>query len=240
MAFLYTTDAAFTGPKIASLPLAVHDLPVSGYKRRYLAKNLQLANGATVSTWPDMVAGGAALDPVPTYGAAPTAATVSGIPAVTFNGTTQGLKTSAVMNQPHTLVIVAKLQDTGVTGLRIIAGGQNGSDPAAENAVLGTSGTAPNKILYLQGGSTINGPAADQSWHVFIGVFNGASSVLAVDGTEVTGNTGTARRDILTLGYHRTGLWTNVAVTEVALYDKALTAGERTSTVNALRAQYGI
>ncbi|TVU61561.1 LamG domain-containing protein [Paenarthrobacter nitroguajacolicus] len=240
MAFLYTTEAAFTGPKITSLPLAVHDLPVSGYKRRYLAKNLQLTDGAAVNAWPDMVAGGAALETVPTYGAAPTAATVGTIKAVSFNGTTQGLKTSAVMNQPHTLVIVAKLQDSGVTGIRIIAGGRLGSDTAVENAVLGTSGTAPSKILFLEGGSTVNGPAADQAWHVFIGVFNGASSVLSVDGTEVSGNTGTARRDILTLGYHRAGQWTNMAVAEVALYDKALSAGERTSTVNALRAQYGL
>jgi hypothetical protein len=240
LAVLYTTDVTFSGPNISGLPIAIHDLPVAGYKRRFLAKSLQLADGATVNKWPDLVAGGASLDPVPTYGLAPYAGTVDGIQSVTFNGTTQGLKTSAVMNQPHTLVMVAKLRDAGITGLRIMAGGRLGADIAVESATLGTSGNAGSKNYFLEGGTSFAGPTADTAWHVFIGVFNGASSVLAVDGTETTGNTGTARRDILTLAYHRAGQWTNMAVAEVALYDKALTAGERTSTVTALRAQYGL
>lgn len=94
-----------------------------------------------------------------------------------------GLSTHA---QPYTFIAVG--ERTGrFTSAQTITATDDGSHPSRINWA------ASANTFHMEGASTISATATDSVWHVFLGMFNGASpnSVLAIDGVETTGGVGT-------------------------------------------------
>lgn len=160
----------------------------------YLASSLALADGATVSTWPDSSGNGRTLSPAAwkvnnaVYAAA--SATFGGAPSVVFN---QSAFVSAAFakSQALTLIQVATMTTVGSQGLGASASGR----PKIYRA-------SPNGELRMNAGSTLQiANTALASPHLVVAKFNGASSTGQQDGgTAVVGAAGSGTVDLITLG----------------------------------------
>jgi hypothetical protein len=126
-----------------------------------------------------------------------------------------------------TQVIVAKITSTNTAAIM-------GSSP---NANIGRYTTT----WFMSGGTLLAGTTADTTgWHIFIGVFNGASSVFRVDGTEAAGNAGANTMQQVRLFSGDNASFTKGSIREAALYNRALTGPERTALHAHLAAKYGL
>lgn len=104
--------------------------------------------------------------------------------AVTSATTTTIVSASNFTPATGVLTIAAMAERVSGTGNYVLE--QNGT---GGNRLRSTNGTA-NQWGSANSGGTIVATANDAVAHAFVGVFNGASSVLAVDGTETTGTNG--------------------------------------------------
>lgn len=229
----YVAPLQFTGANASTLPQIVTDLVVAGATRRFVAKSVNQAIGTTVPSWSDIAGSGTAI--VPVSSTAPTLSTVGGIRSVLFNGTSDGLQQSVSMNQGHSLVLVANIVTPNTTGTTTLSGSY--VTAGVDAARIQTSLTA----MYANAGTamTIAGQNVT-GWRVIVASFNGASTVVNINGTEYTGNAGTLPRAVFTLGFERGSLFANVAVAEAALYPTALGSSDRAALVNQLRSIYAI
>lgn len=111
-------------------------------------------------------------------------------------GAPRRLMTGLNRAQPHTLVALLRPRNEGYTAISSVLGA---------STVTGVRGsvyiTADGKWA-MNAGNTISLSAAIKGgkWQVLTAVFNGANSVLRVDGEEITGNAGTEVADRLILG----------------------------------------
>lgn len=224
----------FTGAAAAAFPILLHPLPVAGAVRRFVARAAGVPVGGTVTTWKDSAGSGTALSTASS--AAPTLATVGGVRAVQFDGTSQGLQQTVALTNPHSLVLVMNIvvpQTTGITtpsGSFLSAGVDLGQLQTSTTDLYVNAGTA----LKVGTGLNVTG------WRVIVISFNGGSTVVNINGTEYTGNAGTLPRAVFSLGFQRGASWSNLAVAEAILYQSALDATQRAALVTQLRADYGI
>lgn len=162
----------------SSIPL------LTGSSREWNARSH--AVGGTVAPWPDL-RGGASL--INAGGSAqPTVMEESGSKFVRFDGVDDLVAdTSFVGTQPHTRVVRFRW---------VVA-------PSGSKTVVGSTGTgtagntfgtvsASNNYQANAGTPLVASPAIapDTGWHTAIIVFNGATSVLSIDGVETVGNAG--------------------------------------------------
>jgi hypothetical protein len=90
-------------------------------------------------------------------------------------------------------------------------------------------------------GGSITGPNMDTSFHTCTTLWNGASSVLRIDGAETTGNPGTPSLSKLTLGIRGdlASLPLGGDLGEVIFYTGALSAGDMVLVEAYLKARWG-
>lgn len=136
----------------------------------------------------------------------------SGIPTVVFDGVDDYLLSASIttLTQENTYFAVATLSDAS-TGTRTLIDGDS-----ARNAIRQTTTS-----YAIFAGSAISAGSVDTSQHVWSALFNGANSVLRVDGVStVTGNPGVAGLDMVVVGAESDGSnpWIG-KISEIIVYD---------------------
>jgi hypothetical protein len=116
---------------------------------------------------------------------------LNSLPCMIFTTSKSLYAAAFTVAQPLTYSIV--LSRTTVTFGNVF-GGATGA-----NAVLGEVNTA--NTLFFYAGGQVNCTAADNAAHAIQAVFNGASSVANVDGTQTSGNSGGDGFGGITVGY---------------------------------------
>lgn len=198
---------------------------------RWAARDLELADGTAVTSWPVME--GSATGAGFTIAGSPTHRIDGVVEYVETDGVDDALSYVSPRSQPSTTILVAKT--FALTSGLTLFGSTSGS------TALSTVGiTSGNFVAYA--GANIVGPAADYGWHVFSVVYNGASSVLRIDGVQVaTGNPGTNTSGGIRHGGNSTlSAFSRVGVSESIHYTGAKTAGELAAIEAALMGAYGI
>jgi hypothetical protein len=191
--------------------------------------NLNTWNDSSTTTTNDLIA--------PSILAFPTYQTSAGFPTVRFAGAANEYlfhQTTPAVSQPWSVVAVAKCTD--ITGARVIAGSSNSASQS--HIQINTSGFPGLRAPTTQSG--VN--AKNGAFHVFVGIFNGASSKLWVDGTqEVAADPGSNGLAGLKVGADFTGSGRFVGdIAEVIFYQGALSNTDRDALETYLGAKYGI
>jgi hypothetical protein len=148
---------------------------------------------------------------------------------ILFNGTSHLLKTAAfTLNQPCTRYLRVK-PVTWTNGRYIFDGN------LINRGVLFQTGVTPSVSLYAGAAAAPNTALTLGAWHSVAAVFNGATSVLQIDGTTTTGNAGASNPGGLTLGASPSStLWSNVEVAEEIAYNVAHTPAQRAAVIKYL------
>lgn len=189
------------------------------------------ADGALVTTWVDQSAAGNNLTAANT----PTAknSIQNGKRVVRFNGTANRMGKAFTLAQPCTIAIVAAYGNAWTSGNNALCAGNSTAGQLYRSAATG---------INLNAGSAFSASLATQtSWHIYVAVVNGASSVIAIDNVETTGNAGATAVGGFTLGANGAG--GNLAacdISEAIVFSNALSSGNRTSLYNALKTRWGL
>ncbi len=157
--------------------------PVSGYLGWWDASQISASDGSALSSWSDLSGNGYDLTQ-PTSGDQPTfyestwAYLINGLPAVSFNGTSDFMFNTSFPNQaqPLTIFTVCLWSGTG-SAVQMIFGGDTSGNTCLvwqESGVTTQGG----------GGSHYSGPGVLHAAQILVDQFNGASSLLGVAGTE--------------------------------------------------------
>ena len=153
---------------------------------------LGLSNGAAVSNWPDEIGTADLVQATETK--QPAYAATGGAnskPAIDPDGGDWLRVTyTPSIAQPVTVVVVGAMS-TSASG-ELIDGAVE--DTGYINYISSGGGT-----FRMYAGAYITGPTGNTSPHLFMAYYNGASSVLGVDGSETSGNAGTAARNGVTV-----------------------------------------
>ncbi len=157
-------------------------------------------------------------------------------PSLLFDGSAHYMNCSAfTLNQPETIYLVGK-QVTWTNADYFIDGNTN------DSMVLYQLGSTPTITLYA--GAT--GPSSTSMLigekHVACSVFNGAASTIQVDSNAAaTGDASTRNGGGLTLASRATpGLYANIQVYEVLIYNVAHDAATRANVIRALMSKHGV
>lgn len=189
-----------------------------------LSKLTGLADGQSIASLPDLSGQGhLGLNGTPANQPLFKQGIQNGLPAMLFNGTSSYLVAAALnLSQPLTLWAIAKyVSFTAASNVMVDA-------TPTDVTLYSTSG---GNWAFYAGSSAITQGAHDTNWHIHLGVFNGASSVRALDGAEITGNPGSAGITDFYVGGLTGGNWGNVYIAEVGVHSGALSSANR----NALR-----
>lgn len=189
----------------------------------WFRKNTGISSAANaVSAWADQSGNGR--DLIQATGA--NQPTVQGDGTILFDGTSDFLKTAAfTLNQPDTIYLRMK-QVTWIAQDAIFDGNTLSSGAVYQNSIT------PNVRQFAGLDSTENGAMAVNTWASMAAVFNGASSVLQIDGTTVTGNAGAGNKGGFTLGAASDGTRpSNIQVAEVIIYNVAHDATTRAQVI---------
>ena len=206
------------------------------------------ADGAAVSTWPD--ASGNGNNFLSTYGSPPTyvASGANGKPIVRFLADAFHVLdcNPFLLNQPDTIIIVAKKPNTATSGVLVDNSLSDNThrhflNIAPNSGFFGASAyiNPVNFASYIVLEDTINHQGA---FHVFVGIFNGVSSSLLVDGTlTASGDIGSASLNSLRMQCDRAGSeLSEIDMAEVLIYDHALSTTDRQNLEAYLGTKYGI
>lgn len=159
-------------------------------------------------------------------------------PCLSYDGTTMRLfaPVAATYNQPFTIALIVNA-DVGVT-----ATGSPFSDGYVNGIFTNTVTVSVPNYYALAHGSPVGIPTVSGNWYSVIGVFNGASSVLRVNGTEAAGNSGAPGGDPFSPGVAIGGdgtYWFKGKIEEAVLMQGALGSGDRALLETQRRAFYG-
>lgn len=221
---------AVTGVKGSTGPVQP---PVAGFIAWWDAPQITgVADGATLSTWPDASGGGhdlASKATAPTYWKTTAAHLVNGLPTVALSSSS--LLCTLTQAQPWSVVAVFKSTSTSGIHTLLCSNGQNA-------------------LLWVQPGgyqlvaSTVLTTAAtqDTALHSMLGVANGASSKAQYDTTVATGNAGTVGLSGATnmgaVDNAGTDPWAGL-VCEMIVWPLALSAAQITSVRAYLTTKWG-
>lgn len=147
---------------------------------------------------------------------------------VRFDGVNQRMDATVdLAGGPLTLVFVGRVLNAGeqymLTG---VAGG-------GFNLYAGTHG----KFAFFGSSTILSTVDADTSNHIFIVTLDGANSVISVDGSESTGNTGTIGATSIRVGSSSSAYF-GVDVQRLAILPFAAGVGDRQRILDQMRAQY--
>jgi hypothetical protein len=223
-------------------------LPVAGATLWLDASTLALTNGANVTTWPDSsgsgnngTAGGSA---IPTF----VSGALNGKGGVNFvftgspggTSTTYGYFTfpTFVYPQPFTVLFVGQIDTTKTVQSEIF-------DSLPGSRVFFSLVSVAVSHSYIYAGSSLlmsdmPNPITPLAW---VGVFNGASSIIGHNGTETTGSIGTAGLNGMILGAYTTSTaiesWAG-NIYEFVFFPSALNPTDRATMVAYLRSKWAV
>jgi hypothetical protein len=207
---------------VSSLPLLLPGLPVTP-TARFAASDLALADGGNVASWSDRLGGA----PLTLTGTAPTRQTVSAEPVVRFaGGATRLLKAYA----PTTPLTVFMFEKINVLEINKYLAGVSSSTAAGDIAISGST------KYQIYGTSAVSSASATATtaWSVLAYVFNGASSAIYLNGTSVaTGDPVKTGGTNFSIGHGSAAAQFDLS--EVLLYESALTAAQIASVTSAMR-----
>lgn len=146
-------------------------------------------------------------------------------PCMTFNGTSKALCTNAPITRAQPLSYNAVALTTGSANGAAVASSVN------SDAEMRFS-TSPNTIFLFAGSTTVPQTETDNTFHALSGVFNGASSVMNVDGSSGTpGNPGAngVSTGFVCLGNNAFGSFLPGKMTEGGMVASALSGANMTS-----------
>ncbi len=199
---------------------------------RYIAGRDVTLSGSDVVDWGDV--SGNSRDLVQGTGA--NRPTYQSDGSILFNGTDEWLATGTfTLNQPFTVIFVGK-QITWTSNDIIFDGF------TYQSAMLAQGGVSPQVFPFAGSVGAVNGNWALDTTAVIQTVFNGASSLTSVNGTDVAASVGAQNAAGFTLGAGGagTGNFSNVQIWEVVIL-----AGAASSTVRGyfdayFKAKYGL
>ncbi len=156
------------------------------------------------------------------------------LPCMTYAGAQFIGNVFTSRNQPFTISAVGKTTSSGTEQYLFSFYGGSGAGILS----FDEGGTTSNNRLYCGGDANVS--ATDTQFWPFVGVCNGASSVLNVGGTEATGSGTTATSSLEASGAASGGSspLTGSDV-EAAFWPSAATAGERTNICHNQRIYFG-
>jgi hypothetical protein len=163
---------------------------------------------------------------------------LNGEPVVRFNGSSDTLSAAmSARSQPFTFFVVA--EQASSTGTQIMLHSTSGASCPFYLTSNGKANLFSGAALATAGTTTMTDP------HVIECVFNGASSVVAIDGTETTGTTGSGAIGIgsgIRVGANQgaTAEFFNGDIAEIVCYAGAMDSTDRSAVRAALGAKYGI
>lgn len=230
-------SSSFTDP--AGLPLYSAPFPVAGVMRRYAATSATGAVGADVASLTNQGSGTGALAAV---GSGPTLREGGGRRYLEFDGAadlmTAAATDTAVGTGPITVYSVARFRTSPAPSNYYSLFRHSGAGQIALNMDM-----AGALVAYRTSSFTGASPASPgTTWHVFVAVFNGASSVLRVDATETTGSIGNSAPGAgLTIGNGIAAqTHSPIDVAEVGSFSAALDLTQRDTLVAYLQDLYNL
>jgi hypothetical protein len=186
-----------------------------------------------------------------------TASAINGLPAVTFNGTSQFLTSAAQIGGAKTVVMVRKLVSLpGASGLFDAYTLKDGSSNFSDALWVNFAGYQPYSVLHnfnVPTNSLGHATALDTSWHTAYDAYNGgldtsaSSYALTLDSspqTVLASNTfGRSATDVPSLGArvdntNAGSLFAPVQIAEFLVYDHVLSPTEQASVSAYLTAKY--
>ncbi|MCE9600303.1 MAG: hypothetical protein K8S54_20260 [Spirochaetia bacterium] len=211
-----------------SVPYA---LPVSGAKA-WLLGSYGVNTSGSILTWADQSGNG--LDAVSVGTLRPTQTTnaLNGHAVIHFSGTQRLNMGYLAMAQPSSVFIVARRTSAGTINTFF------DGDANRNNFNHLNTGT-----YSIYAGTALNSAVISAaSYRVLFAAYNGASSILGVDGfADTNGNAGATPMGTPMIGADSTGAFQLVGdIAEIIIYNKSLTGAERTSVTNYLKTRYGI
>ncbi len=218
---------------------------IGGLYLRLEADSIGLADGATVTSWTDSV-NGYEFTGTATYNAS----YANGHAAVHFNGTSDLLGNTSLVNGPNvgnlTLFIVANFTTAGNDAVSdFLVSGQYASNTSADRLRILKGNTDGLLDVRVGGNQTSNIVDAGTERHVFAIVSGQTLNTwrFLLDGNELASNsTSTAPLNLQALGlgaYLREGTqFGDCSIAEVLLYDGALTNGQIGDVTDYLQAKY--
>lgn len=248
---VYKTSTVFVGDGVDSLPVIktpLYPLPSPSPDIRISADRGVTVESGLVTSWEATEGTAPVTMTVPGYGnQPPTAGTVDGRTAVSFNGVDMMLSADFATDrpQPYTIALVAKLRGWASSkSLHTIVGGT----PPGESRVSVAGEISANSTGFLAYAGTLQsiggpnyGSIDPNGWHVITVAFDGNSSRSLVDNVySLTRTPGSSPRGGLTLGGASSGLWSPVDVAEVATWPRALSAEELSAVSAAMIAAHGL
>ena len=143
---------------------------------------------------------------------------------------------SGTITQPNTTFVVYKISAVSGSTQVILGGVTNG------NRQLILKDPAADKLGLFAGAVLLSGETADTNWHIASAVFNGASSFLRLDGTQiVSGNPGAENQEGATLAatFNAAGVLDGDEA-EALEYGGELSAGDITLVENYFSNKWGV
>jgi hypothetical protein len=131
-----------------------------------------------------------------------------------------------VQAQPYTIVFVGYRETGGVSKI----------------ADLQPPGISTDSISADGGVTNLNASPApsDNTWYAIIGVFNGGSSIISLNGTETTGNASTnSLNNQMILGQAFGSDATKFRLMEIGVWSAGFTPTQRTNMINNIRSTWG-
>lgn len=161
---------------------------------------------------------------------------VNGLPVLRFDGTDGWLRAVFALAQPLTVFVVGRQANDTQHGY--FTDGVNNISMIVSDDNTPTTG----KWRIYSGAQVASSATRDTDWHAFAGVFNGASSLLSVDGDVTTGDAGSDSPGGVTLGSNgnRSGSFLSGDVARVLVYDNALSDADREAVESFLMNLYGL
>lgn len=164
---------------------------------------------------------------------------VNGLPVVRFDGSNDRLNNASfsIPAQPCTFYCVMAHRSTSIVANE----GYVVGDPSSVPFLFALNGASDTYAIY-SGAILDTGTVLDTSFHVFGGVFNGASSEARLDGTSTGGNAGSTNGGTgLFLGSNGVpAQFSDSDIAEVAIYGKLLNATELDTLETYFSEKYNI
>lgn len=208
----------FTPASIASL-VSWHDATD--------AATISATGGGLVDSWTDKSGNGNTFTSTTTSRPTTAARTQNGLNVLDFDGGDHMVMSSfgATESQVNTLYIAGVFDSTAGSQYMV-----DGIDLLNRNGLLITA----SNFTALSGSFLIHS-AADTLFHIFKVVYNSTSSIIGVDGSDVSGNAGTQGTNGLTIGKAYNLIFPmNGAIGEVLFFNAALSAGDEANLVSYL------
>lgn len=209
-----------------------------GVIARYDASTLALADGAVMTSWPDVV-GGRNMAGAATYVAA--SAKFGGMPSVRFDGVAQKMEHTGAIPTESTVILVAALTVALGTTQVILA---TTTATAAQQYSLWAFNGGP--VFESAPSASVGAPLPssllrDTAPHVHGVALSAAGHRYRADGATVTGTANAFTRGGVRLGASASGgLFTAYEVAELIVFDRALSAAELAERCDSVRAKWGI